>query len=42
MELEIYSNDSDLETRIISEQRRAEESIELRKHYYGDTQNLDE
>lgn len=32
---------ADLEKRIISEQGRAEESIELRKHYYGDTQNSD-
>ncbi len=30
---------SALEARIISEQRRAEEGIELRKHYYGDNEN---
>lgn len=32
---------TDLEKRVISEQGRAEERIELRKHYYGDTQNSD-
>lgn len=32
---------SDLEKRIVSEQKQAEESIELRKHWYGDDENKD-